>query len=75
MDEGDDGGAYININLKSSDPVALWHTIQQLLKQNASLANACIIVCEGDDGWNDYLLLHHYDRTEALDELGPLQES
>jgi hypothetical protein len=25
------------------------------------MSKATIVVCEGDDGWEDYLLLHHLD--------------
>lgn len=28
---------------------------------------SCIVTCESEQGWNDYLLLHHYDRTLVLD--------
>ena len=33
------------------------------------LASASIATCEGNRGWDDYLLLHHYDRTLDLDTL------
>ena len=33
------------------------------------LARAAIATCEGKHGWDDYLLLHHYDRTLVLDTL------
>ena len=33
------------------------------------LAAAAIIVCEGEHGWDDYLLLHHFDPAEPLDTM------
>jgi hypothetical protein len=33
------------------------------------LAQAAIVVCEGELGWDDYLLLHHFNSDEELDEL------
>jgi hypothetical protein len=27
------------------------------------------VVCQGQQGWDDYLLLHHYDRRIVLDNL------
>ncbi len=33
--------------------------------------SSCIVTCQGDHGWDDYLLLHHYDRTLVLDVPAP----
>ena len=35
------------------------------------LARASIATCQGSRGWDNYLLLHHYDRTFKLDSLPP----
>ena len=26
-----------------------------------------MVVCEGENSWNDYLLLHHFDESKAID--------
>ena len=33
------------------------------------LRDAMIITMTGEEGWDDYLLLHHFDRAEPLDLL------
>jgi hypothetical protein len=38
-------------------------------------ARGAIVVCEGARSWDNYPLLHHYDRTLTLDEMGDIQES
>src|SRR5690349_5923195 len=60
VNEGDDGGPYINIGLKAVDLSRLWGEVQRLLGENSDLANAAIVTCQGDSGWDDYLLLHHF---------------
>ncbi len=36
------------------------------------MARATIITCQGKRGWDDYLLLHHFDLSEPLDEISKL---
>ena len=71
--EGEDDGPYVNYNFRTQDLVRLWDILQgQVFWSQAigpNLAKASIVTCEGSHGWNDYLLLHHYDRTLALDAL------
>jgi len=33
------------------------------------LSKTSIVVCEGNNGWDDYLLLHHFDKSEDIDNL------
>jgi hypothetical protein len=69
----EDGIHYINITFTSLDIIQLWRTIQkQFLTETSAgmmFKSGSIIVCEGDFGWNDYLLLHHFDPLEKLDKL------
>jgi len=65
--EGNDEGTYINIDFSTDSVPALWAALFAILTGDASLA-ACTIVCsEGSRGWKDYLLLHHFNRSEPLD--------
>ncbi len=64
---GDDGGPYININIDSSAPASLWPLLHDAITNDTSLSSCTIACCEGDAGWDDYLLLFHYDKTEATD--------
>jgi hypothetical protein len=59
----------INIAFTSAVLSALWPSVRQELQSMAGLAAAAIVVCEGEHGWDDYLLLHHFDASEPLDEL------
>jgi hypothetical protein len=34
-----------------------------------ALAESSMAMCEGQRGWEDYLLLHHYDPAVQLDRL------
>jgi hypothetical protein len=67
--EGFDDGRYINIYFEPDDTLVLWHAIRRQLDTDSRLAQATMVVCQGENGWDDYLLLHHYDRTLILDEL------
>ena len=67
--EGVDQGAYVNIALRADHIVGLWIKLREQLQADAALAGAAIVVCQGGHGWDDYLLLHHFDPLQALDEL------
>ncbi len=67
--EGEDEGRFINLNVNTDDVKLTWQQIKKPLLQIPYIQTACIIVCEGNHGWNDFLLLHHYDPAEVLDEL------
>ena len=69
ISEGDDGGKYINLTIGSDDLKESWSVIRTSLLQIPEVEESSIIVCEGDDGWDDYLLLHHFDLSQELDEL------
>lgn len=69
--EGDDEGPYLNLMFETNSLQALWALLQDHLYQDktigALLKRASIATCEGDHGWEDHLLLHHFDRTLRLD--------
>lgn len=69
---GDDDGPYVNFTFLAKDLAKLWSKVKSEVLANPdigrSVARSSIIVCEGEHGWDDYLLLHHYDRTLQLDE-------
>ncbi len=64
---GFDQGHYVNVDFVPLDAAALWMAIRDELASAPSLARAAIVCCEGEHGWDDYLLLHHYDPAEPLD--------
>jgi hypothetical protein len=71
--EGEDEGRYLNFTFLAKDPATLWQRIRANVLAEAvighEIASSSIIVCEGDHGWDDYLLLHHYDPGLAKDDL------
>lgn len=69
VQRGEDDGLYININFDTNDIVSLWDAIGELVTSDPLWASATIACCEGDNGWDDYLLLYHFDETEQLDTL------
>jgi hypothetical protein len=71
-DRGDDDGRYINFTFGVSDHVAAWSRLRAMYDDGPvgrDLGATTIVVCEGPDGWNDYLLLHHFDQTVAIDDI------
>ncbi len=61
----------VNVNFRTPDLTGLWHAIQGELGlaevSKPPIADALIVVCEGQYGWDDYRLLHHFDDFETLD--------
>ncbi len=66
-------GSYINLMFETSEPQKTWNLLQNRLLRDEDmglvLSQASIVVCEGKDGWNDYLLLHHFDPSEKLNNI------
>jgi hypothetical protein len=58
--EGEEETRYINVSFTSADPKLFWVALREQLIR-FGLQGACIVTCTGRDGWNDYLLLHHFD--------------
>lgn len=62
---------YRDLAFRTSDRATLWRVLQPALYDDpvhgAALADATIVICQGDEGWDDYLLLHHFDREQPLD--------
>jgi len=73
IDAGDDNKGYINLNFFTEDLIILWDELKQGFRKNKELDGwinkVAIIVCESDNGRDDYLLLSHYDTSETLDKL------
>lgn len=69
---GSDDGPYVNVMFDTDDAKTLWPVLHKHLFLNRSigqqLSQAAIVTCEGRHGWDNYLLLHHFDQTLTLDE-------
>jgi len=70
---GDDGGRYVNLILTTSDGAKTWNRIHSQMIESelpgGELRDAMIVTMTEQEGWDDYLLLHHFDRSEPLDVL------
>lgn len=71
--EGEDAGPYLNIIFAVVEPAQSWHQIRLALIESSefggSLKKCCMCMCTGQNGWDDYLLLYHFDPRVALDEI------
>ena len=69
---GEDEGAFVNIVMASEDPILSWQRLRPALLESpefgAALKAASLWLCTGEEGWDDYLLLYHYDPAMEVDE-------
>lgn len=74
VSEGEDEGAYVNLVFAAEDPSQawppLWAALRALAEFGALLPPCCLAMCTGEQGWDDYRLLHHFDPDVALGEPG-----
>ena len=74
IEAGDDAGPYLNLMFKTSDLARLWEGVQLALDAHPTLGTllrqSSMTLCTGETGWDDYLLLHHFNPAFALDVLG-----
>lgn len=70
--DSEDGEAFATINAQAPDADAFWRKAKAKLitASRTGASKGMIAVCEGDDGWNDYLLLHHFDGSQRVDDIG-----
>jgi len=70
VSEGEDDGKCLNIIFAAGRPMDAWQALRrEVLESNEfrdHLKAACMCMCTGSDGWNDYLLLYHFDPKIAL---------
>jgi hypothetical protein len=72
---GNDRGPYINafFSLQAKYLPTLWSLLQQRVLKHRAIGSAVrrssIIVCQGTRGWDNYLLLHHFQKAIDFDRL------
>lgn len=67
---GEDDGRYENIMFDVESPEHVMLKLAAVFDSpmvGRAARSSCIVTCQGEHGWDDYLLLHHYDRTLVLD--------
>ena len=58
----------MNWSFEVEKPPPFWKAILES-GALARISRGAIITCQGKRGWDDYLLLHHFDPAEELDTL------
>lgn len=65
VDADEGGSGSVNLNFFTEDVQRCWRDLEQGVLNDAALGEwvrqNAIVVCEGDQGWDDYLLLWHFD--------------
>ena len=67
----DEGALFVNIVMACEDPILSWQRLRPALLESpefgAPLKAASLWLCTGEEGWDDYLLLYHYDPAVEVD--------
>jgi len=70
---GKDRGPYINYCFKSRSPTRVWKALKGRAfggsRLGVLLRRSSIVTCEGSRGWDNYLLLHHFNSKVPVDQL------
>lgn len=73
VEEDSDHGVWINLYFDAPSPAEAWPVIRSTFYEDARigalLQKSSIVVCQRQRGWDDYLLLHHFDPEESRDQL------
>ena len=78
---GRDRGPYVDVSftLAAKHLPKLWSRVSiRALGRDAfgrALRSAAIVYCEGSRGWDNYMLLYHFDLRQTLDRLLPSNTS
>lgn len=71
FNHGEQNGPYFNFTFGTPRAGELWKLIRTALYDNADLGThmrkASMAMCSSDEGWDDYLLLYHFDPQVTLD--------
>ena len=69
---GEDEGAFVNVVMASEDPLVSWQRLRPALLESPEfgvvLKAASLWLCTGEEGWDDCLLLYHYDPAVEVDD-------
>ena len=70
VEVGEDDGRYENFTFDVESPQQAMSKVRTVLDApgiGPAARASCIVTCEGEHGWDDYLLLHHYETAENDD--------
>jgi hypothetical protein len=63
--------ACANLRFETVDAKALWGLLRRRIYRSEfgrAVQAASIAICQGQNGWDDYLLLYHYDPEVKCDD-------
>jgi hypothetical protein len=70
VDKDESDPESVHLNFFTEDIRLFWSDFEQGVLNDPVLGswvkNTTIIVCEGDQGWDNYLLLWHFDKDETF---------
>ena len=73
FDHGNDEGPYFNFTFGTNRPKELWQKINDELYQDKELGKhmkqASMAMCSMEDGWQDYLILFHFNSSVTLNDI------
>jgi hypothetical protein len=71
FDEGYDKRRYLNFTLGTNNAKSLWDVIQRTFFEHnivgKQLAKCSIVVCSSEEGWDNYILLYHFDPSVPVE--------
>lgn len=71
--DGTDEGQHLNFIFETGQPQEFWALLQSVFYEDVrvgpDMARASLTLCEGDQGWDDCLVLHHFDPEVETDTL------
>lgn len=67
--EEKEGESYTSLNFKVTTPKMFWSEKKVKFLNCLGFPECSIVVCEGESGWDDYLLLYHFDSSEKCDDI------
>ncbi len=69
FEEGEEEVRYCNFTFETKSLAGLWRRLRLRIFEHASWGDtatrAAIVTCEGKEGWDDYLILSHFDPSIA----------
>ena len=73
FDQGEDRAPYLNFTFGTDHAPRLWAMIQKLVYEDARLRAhllaASMAMCSSEHGWDDYVILYHYDPAVPVEQL------
>jgi len=70
---GEDKGPYFNYTFGTPYAAELWDRIRAVVYDHADLGShmrrASMAMCSSESGWDDYVLLHHFDPAVATSDI------